>query len=534
MSLDFDGDGVPNIFDRCPAEDGGGGFADNGCFIKAPAKTKAKAAPSTREPSVAPPAEPLAKLEKDAIVIREKIQFAFNKAEILPSSKPVIAAVAEVMREHPEIELLECGGHADARGPAGYNLRLTQARADAVMEALTDKKVAANRLRSAGYGESCPLDSKEDEVAYAQNRRVEFTVVARDGKPTGERGGCSALQGEALPTAEPPAEPAEPAPSSDTPPEPAPEANKPPPSSSEAPELCINECACKAGKSYWCELPQTMRKESRFEKGCARGDGFACVQAGWAYSLGEKVEELPQRALAFYERGWDLGSLYAASSLAEMLQERGGEGDLERALSLLHEGCDGRDGKSCHVLGEWALKGTGVPKSPDQAATWFIKACANFARDGCEGYVELYAKGAAKNQRVAAVFATRRALAFASHVRYDNDYEIAAITKLLKQLSPEDTIDSCMPTDAAACESSCNAGDADSCSRLGVMNLYGKGMKRNDRRAANLLIAACFAGSWEACNHGAVGLPREVASTLSYDQAMWCRAGNAASCKNTK
>jgi len=98
--------------------------------------------------------------------------------------------VATTLNHHPEFKMVEVQGHADERATDEYNQRLTQDRANAVVEALAKKQVARNRIRAQGYGEYCPLDPASNAAAWDKNRRVEFKVVRTDAGPTGVELGC--------------------------------------------------------------------------------------------------------------------------------------------------------------------------------------------------------------------------------------------------------------------------------------------------------------------------------------------------------
>ena len=73
------------------------------------------------------------------------------------------------------------GGHTDERGDDAYNLDLSDRRAAAVVKYLVDNGVEAKRLTSQGYGETQPVDKRQNEAAWAKNRRVEFHILKRDG-----------------------------------------------------------------------------------------------------------------------------------------------------------------------------------------------------------------------------------------------------------------------------------------------------------------------------------------------------------------
>ncbi len=115
----------------------------------------------------------------ERVELREKVMFGFNKASIKPESYPLLDEVAGVMRDHPEIQVLRIEGHTDERGSASYNMKLSDDRAASVRQYLVDHGIAADRLRSVGYGESKPLNPEHDEEAWEQNRRVEMWIEDR-------------------------------------------------------------------------------------------------------------------------------------------------------------------------------------------------------------------------------------------------------------------------------------------------------------------------------------------------------------------
>ncbi len=113
------------------------------------------------------------------VEVLEKIYFETDRANILPRSYPVLDAVATFLTRSTSIRLLEVQGHADERGSAAHNDRLTADRAAAVRRYLMRKGVAAARLRTRGYGERRPLDRRHTAAAWSRNRRVEFIVLQR-------------------------------------------------------------------------------------------------------------------------------------------------------------------------------------------------------------------------------------------------------------------------------------------------------------------------------------------------------------------
>lgn len=131
-------------------------------------------------------------IEENQIVILEKIYFATDSAVILERSFPIIEAVAATLVGNPQIQYLEIQGHADERSSDEYNIRLTRDRAASVLEALSQRGVARDRMRSAGYGERCPVNPQHNETAWEQNRRVEFKILRTEDGPTNVEVACPA------------------------------------------------------------------------------------------------------------------------------------------------------------------------------------------------------------------------------------------------------------------------------------------------------------------------------------------------------
>ena len=138
------------------------------------------------------PDEGLAAISGDEILIFEKIYFETDSAVIMEKSFRVVDAVAATLNGNPQILLVEVQGHADERASDAYNIKLTRDRAASVMEAMMSRGVESSRLRSAGYGERCPIDKGHNKTAWEKNRRVEFKILRTDVGPTGVEVACPA------------------------------------------------------------------------------------------------------------------------------------------------------------------------------------------------------------------------------------------------------------------------------------------------------------------------------------------------------
>jgi len=102
------------------------------------------------------------------------IHFDVDSARIQPRSEPVIAEIAEIMRENPGWRF-QVEGHTDSDGGARYNLGLSQRRAQSVVNDLvTRNHIASARLVAKGFGLTKPVASNATDAGKALNRRVEL------------------------------------------------------------------------------------------------------------------------------------------------------------------------------------------------------------------------------------------------------------------------------------------------------------------------------------------------------------------------
>jgi OOP family OmpA-OmpF porin len=153
----------------------------------------------------------LIQMVDDRIVLEETVLFDFERARVKHSARPVLQAIVDLWRQHPEWTRVRLEGHADARGDAEFNQDISLRRATQVAHVLTELGMPSDMFEIVGRGSSRPRDTRDTEEAHQHNRRVEFVVVSRR-RP-----------GEAAPSALPPprSEPAEAAPAASPDPEPA-------------------------------------------------------------------------------------------------------------------------------------------------------------------------------------------------------------------------------------------------------------------------------------------------------------------------
>ncbi len=161
--LDNDKDTILDKDDKCPMipEDFDKFEDEDGCPEEGPKKAEVK-------------------VTESQILISSKIYFDFDKSTIKEISYPIIDAVAQAMKDNPEIKKLRVEGHTDNEGTEDYNNVLSKERAQAVVIYLVSRGgIDAERLAFEGYGFSKPKASNETEEGRAINRRVEFTILER-------------------------------------------------------------------------------------------------------------------------------------------------------------------------------------------------------------------------------------------------------------------------------------------------------------------------------------------------------------------
>lgn len=112
-------------------------------------------------------------IEVGEAIVLEGIMFKTNSSEITPESQTTLMKAYEALLKFPEIEI-EIQGHTDNTGSMRTNLRLSQARADAVKNWLVARGISAVRITTKGYGPDRPIASNTTKEGRQKNRRIEF------------------------------------------------------------------------------------------------------------------------------------------------------------------------------------------------------------------------------------------------------------------------------------------------------------------------------------------------------------------------
>jgi outer membrane protein OmpA-like peptidoglycan-associated protein len=147
---DKDGDGVLDKDDNCP--DVAGTVANNGC-------------PEVTE-----------EVQKTLNEYAKTILFDSGKSTIKEASNKVLGDIIGILKEYPTAKFT-VEGHTDSVGSAKLNQRLSDSRANAVKNYLTENGIDQFRLSAVGYGEDRPISSNKTRKGRKENRRVEINLV---------------------------------------------------------------------------------------------------------------------------------------------------------------------------------------------------------------------------------------------------------------------------------------------------------------------------------------------------------------------
>ncbi len=121
----------------------------------------------------APPASCQPQL--DSLLAAAGVEFDNGSASLRSDSVPVLTEIVEIVQQCAPARF-EVAGHTDDRGDPNANLRLSEARAQAVANYLVEQGVAADRVIARGYGEARPLVRGTSPEARARNRRIEIRL----------------------------------------------------------------------------------------------------------------------------------------------------------------------------------------------------------------------------------------------------------------------------------------------------------------------------------------------------------------------
>lgn len=111
-------------------------------------------------------------------IVLRNIFFDFDKATLRPESTAELERLIKLLTDVPSMKI-EIGGHTDSKGSDEYNMKLSAARAESVVNYLATHGVDKGRLSSKGYGETKPMADNNTEEGRQLNRRTEFEIISK-------------------------------------------------------------------------------------------------------------------------------------------------------------------------------------------------------------------------------------------------------------------------------------------------------------------------------------------------------------------
>lgn len=108
--------------------------------------------------------------------VGRKLNFEPGSSTIDANGASILDDIAEVLKSCGDIKI-EIGGYTDSQGRETMNQQLSQARANAVLDALRARRIITSNYTAVGYGEANPIADNSTEEGREANRRIEFRLI---------------------------------------------------------------------------------------------------------------------------------------------------------------------------------------------------------------------------------------------------------------------------------------------------------------------------------------------------------------------
>ena len=118
----------------------------------------------------------LEQIEVGTKIILRNVFFDVDKATLRPESESELAKLVETLKNNHTMKI-QITGHTDSDGNEDHNLKLSEARALAVVDYLVAKGIEASRLTYKGYGETMPVKPNDTPENKQLNRRTEIEIT---------------------------------------------------------------------------------------------------------------------------------------------------------------------------------------------------------------------------------------------------------------------------------------------------------------------------------------------------------------------
>ena len=113
--------------------------------------------------------------ERGLLITLGDVLFEFNQSELKSGATRNLQPLAKALIERPQQTVI-VEGHTDSVGSKEYNMNLSQRRAQAVKDYLTQQGIESTRISTQGMGPDFPVASNGSESGRQQNRRVEVIL----------------------------------------------------------------------------------------------------------------------------------------------------------------------------------------------------------------------------------------------------------------------------------------------------------------------------------------------------------------------
>ncbi len=111
-----------------------------------------------------------------AAAIFKMLHFAFNRYSLTSQDQKILPGIGKYLLNNPDAIVL-IQGYCDERGTQQYNLILGEQRALSARTFLIGLGISPKRLFTISYGKEDPLNPAHNQIAWAENRRVEFKIA---------------------------------------------------------------------------------------------------------------------------------------------------------------------------------------------------------------------------------------------------------------------------------------------------------------------------------------------------------------------
>lgn len=118
---------------------------------------------------------PTTDIDRGLVVNMGDVLFATGKADLNTDAKIALAKLSGIVLNYPSLKMA-IEGYTDSTGTVDFNMKLSQARADSVLDYLVIQGLDSSVLTAQGYGTDSPVADNSTAQGRQKNRRVEIVV----------------------------------------------------------------------------------------------------------------------------------------------------------------------------------------------------------------------------------------------------------------------------------------------------------------------------------------------------------------------